>query len=108
MRIIKIAGLTQEEFVSPLEWAFVLRFSPRSRMAQELTFQYHREAAILYINTVDPYAEQQSEELGDEVVARLNPRSGKIQNLEALFFSGRLLRRELLSLPVVADLQHAE
>jgi uncharacterized protein YuzE len=77
-------------------------------MAQKLTFQYDREADILYINTVVPYAEQESEELGDEIVARLNPQTGKIENLEVLFFTSRLLRRELFSLPIVADLRQAE
>ena len=77
-------------------------------MAQELTFQYDCEADILYINTVPPYAEQESEELDDEIVARLNPQTGKIENLEVLFFTSRLLRSELFSLPVVADLRHAE
>jgi uncharacterized protein YuzE len=77
-------------------------------MDQKLTFQYDREADILYINTVIPYPEQDSEELGDEIVARLNPRSGKIENLEVLFFTSRLLRRELFSLPIVADLRQME
>jgi len=77
-------------------------------MAQELTFQYDREVDILHINTVPPYAEQESEELDDEIVARLNPQTGKIENLEVLFFTSRLLRGELFSLPVVADLRHAE
>jgi len=66
-------------------------------MAQKLTFQYDREADILYINTVAPYAAQESEELGDEIIARLNPQTGKIENLEVLFFTSRLLRRELFS-----------
>ena len=77
-------------------------------MEQKLTFQYDREADILYINTVTPYAEQESEELGDEIVARLNPKTGKIENLEILFFTSRLLRRELFSLPIIADLRQAE
>ena len=42
-------------------------------MAAHLTFTYDREADILHIDTCPPYAEQESEELGDEVVARLNP-----------------------------------
>ncbi len=74
-------------------------------MDQELTFQYDREADILYINTALPYPEQESTELGDEVIARLNPDTRKIENLEVLFFSSRLLRRELFSLPIAADLQ---
>jgi uncharacterized protein YuzE len=77
-------------------------------MAQRLIFQYDREADILYINTVTPYAAQESEELGDEIIARLNPQTGKIENLEVLFFTSRLLRRELFSLPIVADLRQAE
>ena len=77
-------------------------------MAEKLTFQYDREGDILYINTVTPYAAQESEELGDEIVARLNPKTRKIENLEILFFSSRLLRKELFSVPVIADLKQAE
>ena len=45
------------------------------------------------------------EELGDEVIARLNPKTGEIENLEVLFFSTRLLRSDLFELPVTADLR---
>ncbi|MGB9723600.1 MAG: DUF2283 domain-containing protein [Chloroflexia bacterium] len=76
-------------------------------MVKRLTFQYDREADILYINLVAPYAAQESEELGDDIIARLNPETGKIENLEILFFTSRLLRREWFSLPVVADLERA-
>ncbi len=74
-------------------------------MEQNLTFQYDRVADILYINTVTPYAEQESDELGDEIIARINPKTGKIENLEVLFFTSRLLRQDILSLPIVANLQ---
>ena len=77
-------------------------------MAQNLTFQYDREADILYINTVEPYSDQESQELGDEIIARLNPKTGKLENLEVLFFTSRLMRRELFSLPIVAELRQAE
>ena len=77
-------------------------------MAQNLTFQYDREADILYINTVTPYAEQESDELGDEIIARLNPKTGNIENLEVLFFTSRLLRKNLFSLPITADLRQVE
>lgn len=50
-------------------------------MVRRLTFQYDREADILYINLVPPYAAQESEELGDDIIARLNPKTGKIENL---------------------------
>lgn len=74
-------------------------------MATKLSFKYDREADILYIDTRPPYAEQETEELGDDVIARLNPVTGDIENLEVLFFSTRLLRNDLLELPVVADLR---
>ncbi len=54
-------------------------------MEKKLTFRYDREADILHINKGSPYAEQDSEEIGDGVT--------------------RLLRSELLELPVTADLR---
>jgi uncharacterized protein YuzE len=72
-----------------------------------LTFKYDRAADILYIDKVSPYSEQETEELGDDVIARLNPSTGEIENLEVLFFSTRLLRDDLFELPVIADLRLA-
>ena len=74
-------------------------------MEAQLTFRYDREADILYIDMARPYQEQECEELGDDVVARLSPVTGEIENLEVLFFSTRLLRQDLLSLPISADLR---
>jgi uncharacterized protein YuzE len=73
-------------------------------MASKLTFRYDRQGDILYINKRPPYAEQESEELGDDVIARLNPTTGAVENLEVLFFSTRLLWSELFELPVSAEL----
>jgi len=77
-------------------------------METRLTFRYDREADILHIDKRAPYAEQESEELGDEVIARLNPNTDEVENLEILFFSTRLLRNEILVLPVAADLRVAK
>lgn len=66
-------------------------------------FKYDRHADILYIHTCQPYPEQESEELGDDIIARLNPETDDIENLEILFFSTRLLRAELFQLPIVAN-----
>jgi hypothetical protein len=71
-------------------------------MEAKLTF---KEADILYIDKCPPYAEQESEELPDEIVARLNPDTGEVESLEVLFFSTRLLRTGLFELPVNADLR---
>jgi len=74
-------------------------------MDAKLTFRYDREADILHIDKCPPYASQESEELGDEVIARMNPETGDIENLEVLFFWTRLLRTDLLELPVQANLR---
>ena len=70
-------------------------------MAAKLAFQYDREADILYISKRPPYPEQASEELGDDVVARINPVTGEVENLEILFFSSqRTEPLNLLELPI--------
>lgn len=72
-------------------------------MAENLTFQYDQEGDILYINRCAPYTEQESEELGDDVIARLNPQTGEIENLEVLFFSQRLQDKKFLDLPITVN-----
>ena len=77
-------------------------------MEEKLSFRYDREADILYIDICSPYPEQESEELGDEVIARLSPDNGEVESLEVLFFSTRLLRSDTLQLPVAATLRLAK
>jgi len=50
-------------------------------MAEKLIFKYDREADILHIDKCPPYAEQESEEIGDDVVTRLNPQINQIEKL---------------------------
>ena len=76
-------------------------------MGAKLSFKYDREADILHIDKCPPYPEQDSEEVGDEVIARLNPETGEIENMEVLFFSTRLLRGDLFEIPVEAELHLA-
>jgi uncharacterized protein YuzE len=74
-------------------------------MATTLSFKYDRAADILYIDKVQPYSKQESEELDDEVVIRLNPRTGDIENLEVLFFSTRLLHQDCFTISLKDDLR---
>ncbi|MEX0267540.1 DUF2283 domain-containing protein [Leptolyngbyaceae cyanobacterium UHCC 1019] len=76
-------------------------------MAKKLTVRYDKIGDILYIDTCTPYTEQDSEELGDEIIARLNPISNTVENLEILFFSKRWDTLNLLELPINAVLQLA-
>lgn len=77
-------------------------------MVEKLTFKYDRVGDLLYIEKCSPYPEQESEELGDEVIARLNPTTGQIETLKILFFSKRLLDGNFLELPIIADLRLVE
>jgi uncharacterized protein YuzE len=74
-------------------------------MAASLKFRYDRDTDILHIDKRPPYPEQASEEIADEVVARLNPKTGEVENLEILFFSKRLEDTDSFELPLSADLR---
>jgi uncharacterized protein YuzE len=76
-------------------------------MGKKLSFFYDRDGDILYISKCQPYAEQESEELGDDVIARMNPHTKEIENLEILFFSTRLLRGDKFELDISADFRIA-
>jgi len=76
-------------------------------MDKNLIVRYDKVGDILYIDTCPPYANQETKELGDEIIARLNPDSGAIENLEMLFFSTRLNSNMSLELPIQAALKLA-
>jgi uncharacterized protein YuzE len=75
-------------------------------MAAKLAVQYDRQADILYLTARPTYPEQETEELGDDIVARLNPETGDVESLEILFFSKRV-QSDSLELPVTADFHRA-
>lgn len=74
-------------------------------MAAGLTIVYDKIGDILYVNCVKPYHEQDSDEIGDGIVARFHPETGEIENLEILFFSKRLENDSILEIPVAADVR---
>lgn len=76
-------------------------------MDNKLSFEYDRSGDILYINKRPPYPEQESEEIEYGIVARLNPSTDEIENLEILFFSKRLSDKPLFELPIIADFRLA-
>jgi uncharacterized protein YuzE len=72
-------------------------------MATKLRVHYDRIGDILYITKVPPYVGQDSTELDDYIVARLNPDTDEVEGLEILFWSKRLESGETLDLPVVGE-----
>jgi hypothetical protein len=72
-------------------------------MAQKLTLEYDRIGDILYIQTCPPYAGQESDELGDEMVGRFHPGTGALECVEILSFTRRFRRRRTLGLPFAIE-----
>ena len=70
---------------------------------KKLTFKYDREADILNINRKPPYPEQESEEVGDDIIMRINPKTCEVENVEILFFSTRLLRDDVFEVPIIFE-----
>ncbi|GAB1544006.1 hypothetical protein NUACC21_66820 [Scytonema sp. NUACC21] len=76
-------------------------------MQSTLQFEYDRANDILYVNKRHPYPEQEPAEIDYGVIARLNPTTGEIENLEILFFSQRLSQNPVLEMPLIADFHFA-
>jgi len=72
-------------------------------MEAKLKAIYDREADILRFDKVKPYPDQETEELGDDIIVRMNPKTNEIENIEVLFFSTRLLREDVFEIPVLAN-----
>ena len=75
------------------------------RMAQKLTLRYDVVGDILYVETCEPYAGQESDELEDEIIGRYNPETEELESVGILFFKKRFPRGALgpgLDLPFLA------
>jgi hypothetical protein len=69
-------------------------------MDGKLTFRYDHIGDILYVDTCLPYAEQESEEVGEEIIARLNPTSGEVEIWRFCFSLSGWRRRVSLNCPL--------
>jgi uncharacterized protein YuzE len=74
-------------------------------MSGALSIRYDQEGDILYIDRCPPYSSQDSEDLGDEIIARFNPETQEIENIEILFFSKRGGADRAFDLPIAAELR---
>jgi hypothetical protein len=61
-------------------------------METPLTFEYDEVGDTLYISKMPPYAEQETDQLAYNVVARRNPHTDAVESLEILFFTRWLLK----------------
>ena len=73
-------------------------------METPLTFEYDEAGDILYINRVAPYPEQETEPMAYNMLARRNPRTRAIENLEILFFTRWLVKQAKPKVHRLSDL----
>lgn len=76
-------------------------------MAPTLSLSYDRASDSLLIAICPPYPEQETEELGDGLLAHFNPNTNDIEAIEIFGFSKRLQTDRPLQLPLWADLRLA-
>ena len=69
-------------------------------MDSGLIFRYDPVGDILYVDAVQPYAAQESDMVDPFVVARTNPETGTVENLEILFFTERAREKSGMTLPL--------
>ena len=56
-------------------------------MKSNMAIPYDQMDNILYIDQCLSYPEQESAEMGNEIIGRLNPDNDNIENIKILFFS---------------------
>ena len=76
-------------------------------MGEKLNFYYDREADVLYLSKGNPYPEQDLQEIGDDVVVRLNPKTREVEGITILNFSRRFTDIHAQAIPITAQMQLA-
>lgn len=74
-------------------------------MKRQMTVKYDPPSDTLYIDACPPYEAQESDEIAPGVIARINPQTGEIENLEVLHFHKRFERGEAFHIPVSLDMR---
>jgi hypothetical protein len=74
-------------------------------MGQKLTLEYDRIGDTLFIQTCPPYRGQESDELGNELLGRFNPKTGALECVEIMFFTKRFARRRELKIPFAVEMR---
>ena len=76
-------------------------------MGEKLIIRYDKIGDFLFIEVCHPYAEQDSNEIDDAVVARFNLGTGEMESVEILFFESWLKQEGEVRIPVNATLRPA-
>ena len=76
-------------------------------MGESLVIEYDQIGDFLFMDVCRPYAEQDSDGIDDEILARFNLETGEIETIEVLFFKSRLKKEGEVRIPVSATLRLA-
>ena len=76
-------------------------------MGERLIIEYDQIGDFLFMDVCRPYAEQDSDGIDDEILARFNLETGEIETIEVLFFKSRLKQEGEVRIPVSATLRLA-
>lgn len=77
-------------------------------MGEKLIIRYDEIGSFLFLEVCAPYAKQDSNEIGESVVARFNLETGEMESVEILFFESWLKLEGEIRIPVSADLWPAD
>jgi hypothetical protein len=72
-------------------------------MTVKVTVTYDAASDSLHIDACPPYKEQESDQIALGVLARTNPTTGAIENIEIRSFQRRLADGQALELPIGLD-----
>lgn len=70
-----------------------------------MRIQYDKSSDTLHMDWCDPYAAQDSRSLEPGVLARINPVTQRVENLEFLDFEARFGGREGVELSLIGSLE---
>lgn len=71
-------------------------------MAEKLIFEYDRIGDMLFIRQRPPYRGQETDEIADSVIAKLNPQTDVVECVHIMFLSAQILSHDpfRLNIPV--------
>ena len=69
-------------------------------MAEKLIFEYDRIGDILFIRQCPPYRGQETDEIADSVLAKLNPQTDVVECVHIMFLSTHILSHDPFQLNV--------
>jgi hypothetical protein len=72
-------------------------------MGTKLNIEYDEPSDTLHIEKCPPYPEQDSDDIGEDILGRFNPSTGDLEAIQVLCFRSRIKEDGSVKVPVTAD-----